>query len=448
MPPRTAYSPVSRTVPVRRKPLISSQATSWSVSTTLPGAAEKVSRAIRARRHALHERIDGRREDARALLGGPRARKPRERRHALRRDAGVRRHAVVGLAIPGREGKHLDLGRDEFERVLERLLALPVAGDVDQHRRPSDRPARPRARSATTSASKPSGTLAASGLVPLEGVEGAGQGRLYHGRYRVSNRGRGRRRATSAGVRVSSLVLGRADARRGNQDESARCASESLEAPEDGRVVIRGRLGLARDPAGRDRGPAPRSGARTRRDPPFRMAPISASAKRPMIRSISRMPRCQARKRIAPRRDVEVRARARRAAHDHGSSSRVAARAAGPLYSDPRALPMPPVLDRCPCVPRLILDPLFAPAAALPGVGPKIAPLLDRLLGEPGRPARVLDLLFHLPNGGIARDLKGSIAEAPIGEPVTLAGHVAAHRPPPRAHRRPIGCSSRTRPAT
>src|SRR5829696_5137126 len=78
-----------------------------------------------------------------------------------------------------------------------------------------------------------------------------------------------------------------------------------------------------------------------------------------------------------------------------------------------------------------LLDPLFAPAASLPGVGPKIAPLLDRLLGEPGRPARVADLLFHLPHGGIARELKGSIAEAPAGQPVTLAVPVAAHRPPP-----------------
>jgi ATP-dependent DNA helicase RecG len=77
------------------------------------------------------------------------------------------------------------------------------------------------------------------------------------------------------------------------------------------------------------------------------------------------------------------------------------------------------------------LDPLFAPATALPGVGPKIAPLLDRLLGQDGKPARVIDLLFHLPHGGISRDLKGSIAEAPIGEPVTLAVTVAAHRPAP-----------------
>ena len=78
-----------------------------------------------------------------------------------------------------------------------------------------------------------------------------------------------------------------------------------------------------------------------------------------------------------------------------------------------------------------ILDPLFASATNLDGVGPKVAPLLDRLVGEPGRPARVLDLLFHLPTGGIARELKGSIAEAPIGETVTVAVTVAAHRPPP-----------------
>src|SRR5919202_305075 len=43
----------------------------------------------------------------------------------------------------------------------------------------------------------------------------------------------------------------------------------------------------------------------------------------------------------------------------------------------------------------------------------------------------VLDPLFHLPHGGVARDLKGSIAEAPVGEPVTLAVTVAAHRPAP-----------------
>src|SRR5919206_500047 len=60
-----------------------------------------------------------------------------------------------------------------------------------------------------------------------------------------------------------------------------------------------------------------------------------------------------------------------------------------------------------------ILDPLFAPANTLPGVGPKIAPLLDRLLGEPGKPTRVADLLFHLPSSGISREMKGSVEDAP-----------------------------------
>ncbi|HLM40493.1 MAG TPA: DEAD/DEAH box helicase, partial [Microvirga sp.] len=84
-----------------------------------------------------------------------------------------------------------------------------------------------------------------------------------------------------------------------------------------------------------------------------------------------------------------------------------------------------------------ILDPLFAPAGTLPGVGPKIAPLLDRLLGEPGRSARVADLLFHLPSSGISRAMKGSVADAPVGEPVTLSVSVVAHRAPPPGRRAP-----------
>jgi ATP-dependent DNA helicase RecG len=84
-----------------------------------------------------------------------------------------------------------------------------------------------------------------------------------------------------------------------------------------------------------------------------------------------------------------------------------------------------------------LLDPLFAPATTLPGVGPKIAPLLDRLLSDQGRPARVADLLFHLPSGGISRELKGSIADAPVGEPVTLSVSVVKHRPPPPGRKIP-----------
>ncbi|QRN78815.1 MAG: hypothetical protein JK586_10310, partial [Nocardiopsis sp. BM-2018] len=78
-----------------------------------------------------------------------------------------------------------------------------------------------------------------------------------------------------------------------------------------------------------------------------------------------------------------------------------------------------------------ILDPYFAPATSVPGVGPKIAPLIDRLVGAQGQPARVVDLLFHIPTGGIDRRLRGSFAEAPVGEQVTLAVTVVDHQPGP-----------------
>ena len=101
----------------------------------------------------------------------------------------------------------------------------------------------------------------------------------------------------------------------------------------------------------------------------------------------------------------------------------------------------PPPPAAAPAVPMSLrpslLDPLFASATVLPGVGPKIAPLLDRLLGDPERPARVVDLLFHLPSGGVSREMKGSIADAPFGEPVTIAVTVAAHRPPPPGRKAP-----------
>ncbi|TDR94581.1 ATP-dependent DNA helicase RecG [Enterovirga rhinocerotis] len=78
-----------------------------------------------------------------------------------------------------------------------------------------------------------------------------------------------------------------------------------------------------------------------------------------------------------------------------------------------------------------LLDPVFAPLSSLAGIGPKVAAAFDRLLGEPGRPARVVDLLLHLPSASVTRELMGSIAEAPAGTPVTLAVQVTSHRPPP-----------------
>ncbi len=84
-----------------------------------------------------------------------------------------------------------------------------------------------------------------------------------------------------------------------------------------------------------------------------------------------------------------------------------------------------------------LLDPLFAPASALPGVGPKIGKLFDRLLGEAGRPARVVDLLLHLPYSFIDRRNRPKIAEAEIGAVSTVKIRVAEHRPPGRLKKGP-----------
>ena len=76
------------------------------------------------------------------------------------------------------------------------------------------------------------------------------------------------------------------------------------------------------------------------------------------------------------------------------------------------------------------LDPLFASAGALPGVGPKTGKLLDRLLGEAERPARALDVLLHVPHSSIDRRNRPKIAQAPLGAVSTLKVCVTEHRPP------------------
>jgi ATP-dependent DNA helicase RecG len=79
-----------------------------------------------------------------------------------------------------------------------------------------------------------------------------------------------------------------------------------------------------------------------------------------------------------------------------------------------------------------LLDPLFAPAATLPGVGPKIAKLIDRLLDRSGG-ARVIDLLFHLPYATLDRRARPKIRDAAWDAIATLEVRVAEHRPPPNA---------------
>jgi ATP-dependent DNA helicase RecG len=77
------------------------------------------------------------------------------------------------------------------------------------------------------------------------------------------------------------------------------------------------------------------------------------------------------------------------------------------------------------------LNPLFATARSLKGVGPKVEGLLNKLVGPAHQAghARVVDLLWHLPVSVVDRPLAPRIAEASIGELATLEITVAEHRP-------------------
>lgn len=72
-----------------------------------------------------------------------------------------------------------------------------------------------------------------------------------------------------------------------------------------------------------------------------------------------------------------------------------------------------------------ILFPLFAPAHTLPGIGPRLEKLLERIAGP-----KVVDLLWHLPTGLIDRRSRPKIAEARDGEIATMEVTVGLHVPP------------------
>ncbi|MCP8893356.1 ATP-dependent DNA helicase RecG [Shinella daejeonensis] len=79
-----------------------------------------------------------------------------------------------------------------------------------------------------------------------------------------------------------------------------------------------------------------------------------------------------------------------------------------------------------------LLDPLFAPLASLPGIGPKVGELFARLLdAESIDDCRVVDLLFHFPHSIVDRRNQPGIAHAPQGTIVTITGRVDRHQPPP-----------------
>ncbi|MHA1114541.1 MAG: hypothetical protein ACTSRY_08600 [Alphaproteobacteria bacterium] len=73
-----------------------------------------------------------------------------------------------------------------------------------------------------------------------------------------------------------------------------------------------------------------------------------------------------------------------------------------------------------------ILYPLFHPVTDLPGIGPRIGKLFEKIAG-----ARIVDLLWHLPSGLIDRRFAPPVADAPDGVVATLTVTVEAHQPPP-----------------
>jgi len=78
-----------------------------------------------------------------------------------------------------------------------------------------------------------------------------------------------------------------------------------------------------------------------------------------------------------------------------------------------------------------LLDPYFMSVGRLPGIGPKLVQLFDTLTGRTPEPARLVDLLFHLPIDLVDRSLSPTIAEAPREGIATIKVVVEEHRPPP-----------------
>ena len=98
-----------------------------------------------ARRHPLHDGVDRGQHDQR-LVAADQPRQPRQRGQPLRQNAAMRRHPVIGLAVPGRELHDRQIRREEFQRAGQLLHARTVAADHGEADRRRLRPRRHRAR--------------------------------------------------------------------------------------------------------------------------------------------------------------------------------------------------------------------------------------------------------------------------------------------------------------
>jgi ATP-dependent DNA helicase RecG len=88
-----------------------------------------------------------------------------------------------------------------------------------------------------------------------------------------------------------------------------------------------------------------------------------------------------------------------------------------------------------------VLFPLFAKVTTLPGIGPRLAKLVEKLAGE-----NVVNLLWHLPIGLLDRRFSPKVGDAPPGKIATLTVEILAHAPPPPRGKIPyrITCGDET----
>lgn len=84
------------------------------------------------------------------------------------------------------------------------------------------------------------------------------------------------------------------------------------------------------------------------------------------------------------------------------------------------------------------LNPLFASAQTISGIGPRFILLLKKCLALPPgvTEPRVIDLLWHMPTGVIDRRAEPQLASAVPGSIVTLQLRVLKHKPAPRGNRK------------
>ncbi len=85
-----------------------------------------------------------------------------------------------------------------------------------------------------------------------------------------------------------------------------------------------------------------------------------------------------------------------------------------------------------------LLDPLFAPATVLPGAGPKVAVLIDKLVGTRSARPGWSTCSFTCPSAASPGSCAARSPSAARREPVTLGVTVVAHRPPQTAGRKPF----------